>query len=75
MFVTFAAAVEGIFRLRGPTFERTQRHGAQFTVIQPVPESDRRFTITRQIPFVAPEHVLRSVRFEEGWIVIEGTAK
>ena len=75
MFVTFVVAVEGIFRLRGIAFERRQPHGPQFTIIQPAPEAARRFTVTWQILLVAPEHALRSVRFDEVWTVIEGTAK
>ena len=45
-----------------------QPHGSQFTIIRPVPGSVRRFSIDRNVPLVAPEHVLRVIRFAPDWI-------
>ncbi len=45
-----------------------QPHGSQFTIIRPVPGSVRRFSIDRNAPLVAPEHVLRLIRFAPDWI-------
>lgn len=45
-----------------------QTHGAQFTVIKPIPGSAYKFRIKHHVGMLAMEHVLRLVQFKEDWV-------
>ena len=60
--------LEGHDKATGEHCFTWQPHGSQFTIIRPVPGSARRFSINRAVPLVAPEHVLRLVRYDTDWI-------
>jgi len=62
--------LEGYDKATGAHCFTWQPHGSQFTVIRSVPGSARRFAINRNVPLVAPEHVLRLIRFDQNWIGI-----
>lgn len=47
-----------------------QPHGSQFTIIQDVPGSTRRFAIERNVPIVEPTAILAHIQFRESWISI-----
>ena len=47
-----------------------QPHGAQFTIIRPIPKSARRFSIGPNVPIVDPDAVLAYVEFRDSWITI-----
>ena len=62
--------LEGRDKATGAHCFTWQPHGSQFTILRPVPGSARRFSINRAVPLVAPEHVLRLVRYDPGWITL-----
>ncbi|MDO8751921.1 MAG: hypothetical protein Q7K03_12390 [Dehalococcoidia bacterium] len=64
--------LEGFNRTDGSHHFTWQPHGAQFTVLRPVPGSARRFRINRNVPTVMPDSILASIRFREDWITIVG---
>lgn len=45
-----------------------QPHGAQFTIIKPVPGSARKFRVKRPVEPLEPERVLNLIGFKEDWI-------
>lgn len=47
-----------------------QPHGAQFTILRPVPGGARQFSINQNVPIVMPDTILASIRFKPDWITI-----
>ena len=47
-----------------------QPHGAQFTIIESVPSGAAKFRITKQVPILEMDHVLRIAKFEPDWVEI-----
>lgn len=60
--------LEGYEKSTGAHCFTWQPHGSQFTIMRLVPGSAKRFSINRNVPLVAAEHVLRIIRFDSGWI-------
>ena len=48
-----------------------QPHGSQFTIMQPIPPSARRFSIARNVPMIEVGQVLEDIGFDSSWIDIE----
>ncbi len=64
--------LEGFSRSDGRRHFTWQFSGGQFTVHRSVPGSARRFSIVPNVPIVAVDDVLASVRFNEGWVRLHG---
>ena len=47
-----------------------QPHGSQFTIIRDVPGSVRHFSIPKSVPSIAPDAVLRAIKFSPDWVTI-----
>lgn len=63
--------LEGRDKVSGLHVFTWQPHGAQFTIIRPVPGSARRFKIRKRPERIGFQDVLDGVGFENNWIVIK----
>lgn len=48
-----------------------QPHGSQFTIKRKIPAHARKFSISRNVPQIPMEKVLKAIKFDKSWISIE----
>ncbi len=60
--------LEGHDKTTGDRMFTWQPHGSQFTIHRKVPVAARKFSITRNVPIIEAEHVLRLAGYRDDWV-------
>ncbi|WP_420639829.1 hypothetical protein [Candidatus Poriferisocius sp.] len=63
--------LEGIDNHHGTKRFVWQPHGSQFTIVETVPESARRFRIEHEIEEVSVEDLLALIDYDDSWVICE----